>query len=876
MKKIFQSYLLFAIVFSSSFFVAPAPAEANGLQSVVQDGYQWRNDNGDERTATAMEPENTPAYIPLGGKGRLRMSLSDPGVSSIELPSGSNNLTSAVVDVNGGYAYFGTDTAPAQVHTVRLSDFSHYATLTMASGQGADNFRTGVINPVGRWAAFGTYNASGTIQVINLDTMMPWVVITIPGASYFSSSAIDMENQLMFFGTDTVPGMIVTIDFSAGFFSGPAIPAAITNLTSAAIDTGRNLLMFGSNTDPAGIQVFNYSTGLPIPVQLITLANGSSASYLTAGTHYRDQFGNDYGRFASNTDPGKYVRVSFADFSVAVTEEAAGNGWADFRTATSYGTMLIAAFDGNGVSMGNLSLFGTGDDTPQARVTNAMGYQYDYYWPAGTGGFHSSVTAPMWNHHLLGSNTNPGRVHRIYMNPTFNTTLEYAEVPAADSPCDGQLMWRQVPGDASEGGEAWEMASSRNFEDGSRTLDLTSLSNTGEIFSPGQIRWASSDISGVYMTENGMTELEYSLQPTENAENGQHYCFRVRQGGLENGFGIQYQVYGRAVIGTKSGGATCPNDGVEISVPSGGEVWPAGGEGQIFWSTRGCSLQGVTLSLSLDGGETYPTVLAENIPHANGFLFWDVPADHPYTDQARIKIDLLGTAGAIRATDESALFTIDGVVPSVDDPIIDDGVGAGGGPSCAPVGGLLMGSEGDTVYSCGSDGLLHPFPNVGTYLSWYGDDYSMVETLPQSSIDALTVGSNVTYKPGVRMLKTVSDAKTYYVAGDGLLRWVVNEEVAAELYGPDWNQYIDDIPQELFDQDYLVGEPLTSGEGIGPLVYVPSTKPSVNYGSLALEGSKLTLARDDNSTASANSAVASIDVDQRPDLAELFYRLRSK
>jgi len=112
------------------------------------------------------------------------------------------------------------------------------------------------------------------------------------------------------------------------------------------------------------------------------------------------------------------------------------------------------------------------------------------------------------------------------------------------------------------------------------------------------------------------------------------------------------------------------------------------------------------------------------------------------------------------------------------------------------------------VYYYGSDGKRHAFPNEGVYFSWYAD-FAGVQTVAASFMAALQLGSNVTYRPGVKMVKFLTLDKTYAVALGGELRWVASETVARDLYGTSWNALIDDIA-DAFYTDYRFGADIAS------------------------------------------------------------------
>jgi len=128
-----------------------------------------------------------------------------------------------------------------------------------------------------------------------------------------------------------------------------------------------------------------------------------------------------------------------------------------------------------------------------------------------------------------------------------------------------------------------------------------------------------------------------------------------------------------------------------------------------------------------------------------------------------------------------------------------------------PVGGLSFGDllkapEFETVYFYTDAGKRNPFPSRGTYDSWY-NDFSQVKIVSIEILSQIPLGKNMTYKPGVKMIKIQSDPKVYAVDYNAVLRWVTSEQVAADLYGPDWNKMIDDVNPAFF-MDYTIGEPL--------------------------------------------------------------------
>lgn len=107
------------------------------------------------------------------------------------------------------------------------------------------------------------------------------------------------------------------------------------------------------------------------------------------------------------------------------------------------------------------------------------------------------------------------------------------------------------------------------------------------------------------------------------------------------------------------------------------------------------------------------------------------------------------------------------------------------------------------VYYAGADGMRHAFPNERTYFTWY-PDFSQVKTISQTALSALPLSKNVVYRPGVKMVKFVTDPKVYAVAKNGVLRWISTAQLASAYYGLSWNTKIDDLSDALFP-DYHFG-----------------------------------------------------------------------
>ena len=129
--------------------------------------------------------------------------------------------------------------------------------------------------------------------------------------------------------------------------------------------------------------------------------------------------------------------------------------------------------------------------------------------------------------------------------------------------------------------------------------------------------------------------------------------------------------------------------------------------------------------------------------------------------------------------------------------------------------GKVVRMEGlSTLYYVASDGKRYVFPNVKTFSTWF-PDFDDVETLTQEELQGLQLGGNVVYRPGVVLVKITTDPKVYAVSSNGRLRWVKTEQIATNLYGSDWNQLVDDIPDSFFT-NYVIGEEIDDANEYDP------------------------------------------------------------
>jgi len=132
--------------------------------------------------------------------------------------------------------------------------------------------------------------------------------------------------------------------------------------------------------------------------------------------------------------------------------------------------------------------------------------------------------------------------------------------------------------------------------------------------------------------------------------------------------------------------------------------------------------------------------------------------------------------------------------------------------------GDLIKASGAAVYYFGADGKRYVFPNLNTFNTWYSD-FSAVKTITDSELASITIGGNVTFRPGVKLVKITTDPKVYAVDSHGTLRWISTAAIASALYGANWQSKVADVPDAFFI-NYKMG---TAIENVGDFTPVSVT-----------------------------------------------------
>jgi hypothetical protein len=224
-----------------------------------------------------------------------------------------NQLQSAIKDPNSNFAYFGTyeaysgSTAGARIVKVQTNPTLTYYGSFALEDESVYQLSCAMVDSIGKYAYFGSDTAPGKIVKLDITTNpYPTELGTLTlelGEDYLKCCVIDPQNKFAYVGTNTTPGNVVKINLTS-FTRVESITLNIGDnaLTSALMDPLGNFAYFGTNTNPGRVIVIALSSFSW--VNTITLPAGQSL--LTAATMTSD--GNRL-FFGSNTSPGKVIRL---------------------------------------------------------------------------------------------------------------------------------------------------------------------------------------------------------------------------------------------------------------------------------------------------------------------------------------------------------------------------------------------------------------------------------------------------------------------------------------------------------------------------------------------------------------------------------------
>ena len=258
-----------------------------------------------------------------------------------------------------------------------------------------------------------------------------------------------------------------------------------------------------------------------------------------------------------------------------------------------------------------------------------------------------------------------------------------------------------------------------------------------------------------------------------------------------------------------------------IVYPNGGELFDGGERVSLVW-TQVKTAGRVNVSFSTNEGESWEDVaiLVQN----TGAYLWTIPTSLSGED---VMIKVVATDLVTEVGDTTEVFFIEHEdtieEQEEDEEVLEEEqpgeAGSGTQELGVAVGSLIkLADDGNpatfvdaSVYFVSSDGKKHTFPSETIFRTWF-TDFSSLQTVSAETLAAIPLGRNITFRPGVFMVKFTTSNKVYVIDRDQVLRWVQTEEIATALYGMFWNTLVRDIP-DVFYKNYVIGTPIeTSNE----------------------------------------------------------------
>lgn len=112
------------------------------------------------------------------------------------------------------------------------------------------------------------------------------------------------------------------------------------------------------------------------------------------------------------------------------------------------------------------------------------------------------------------------------------------------------------------------------------------------------------------------------------------------------------------------------------------------------------------------------------------------------------------------------------------------------------------------VYYYGDDGKRHAFPNESVYYTWYNDFDDVVE-ISASEMSDITIGKNVTYRPGSVLVQFSGSSSIYAVEKKRTLRKYTSTSLLRTDYGSNYEDVIVTVPDTLYG-NYSIGSEIDS------------------------------------------------------------------
>ena len=119
-------------------------------------------------------------------------------------------------------------------------------------------------------------------------------------------------------------------------------------------------------------------------------------------------------------------------------------------------------------------------------------------------------------------------------------------------------------------------------------------------------------------------------------------------------------------------------------------------------------------------------------------------------------------------------------------------------------GQLVKDATSKAVYYIRPDNKKYPFPDAGTYYSWYVN-FARVKKVEKNVLNKLSTGSFVTVRPGVKLVKFEGSDNVYAIDNNEEVRRFSGTSVVKSIYGSYWYKYVVELPYENITH-YVIGE----------------------------------------------------------------------
>jgi hypothetical protein len=108
------------------------------------------------------------------------------------------------------------------------------------------------------------------------------------------------------------------------------------------------------------------------------------------------------------------------------------------------------------------------------------------------------------------------------------------------------------------------------------------------------------------------------------------------------------------------------------------------------------------------------------------------------------------------------------------------------------------------VYFLDSNNVRHAYFSQPIWQSYFGNDFSRVETISAMELSSYDLGVNVPFNAGT-LVKATTSSRVYKVDAFGNLIWVSSEATAIVNFGTDWAKQVKDLSDAIFVNYKIVG-----------------------------------------------------------------------